>query len=257
MEYVIKFFEDNEKRTIKRCKAGRLFTIITRMHKDLIRFVEYKNATLIEIDVKNFQPFTLNSFIKDLGYHNNKDAKHWLNITSAGKVYQYFMDLYNKSYKPKKGIIRDSIKRQLISIINGRIKDNSTYKTKKSKLYLLLEKKFPTVIKVLNEIKKDDYKDMSYELQSLEADIMIHTIATNYSCDYFILTKHDAVIIRLIDIINFKKSFFFHFGYLFDKKPKITLRKLDGSEYKDPTLPTYYYKNNNDSKSSKLISILS
>lgn len=238
---VISFFQKNNKvRYIKQDRQGRLYTIVTLMPKVMRQFLKIKYNTkdkLIIADVSNFQPFILNHFIKQNNLHNCKDAKQWYNLTSKGQIYSYIQNLYNKKYHSKTQIT--TIKKRLISIINSRVKGEIPryyllqktknngekiflqIKNNKTKLYLLLEAKFPSIIKTLKEKKKNNYKDASLELHRFESGIMINDIALNFASSNFCLTIHDAIICKLSDLNKLTKVLNFHFGLHFDKLPAL------------------------------------
>jgi len=169
---IIYIFQNKKVRYIKQDRQGRVYSIVTLMPKVLRQFlkIKYSKDTLVIADVSNFQPYILNYFIKQNNLQDNKDAKHWYNLSSKGKIYEHLTNQYNKKYNSKTK--KTTIKKRLISIINSRIKGEAPRyyfikKTKnngdkiflqvhnsKTKLYKLMEAKFPSVIQTLKVIKK-------------------------------------------------------------------------------------------------------
>lgn len=244
---VISFFSKNKLRYIKQDRQGRLYTIVTLMPKVMRQFLKLKynnKDKLIIADVSNFQPYILNDFIKQYDLSDNKDAKQWYNLTSKGQIYGYITNLYNKKYHSKTK--QSTIKKRLISIINSRVKGEIPryyflkktklngdkiflqIQNKKTKLYLLLEKKFPSIIKTLKEMKVNNYKDASINLHKFESGLMINDIALNFATSNFCLTIHDAIICKLSDLPKLKKVLNFNFGLHFSKLPGIKITNLKG-----------------------------
>lgn len=229
MNYTCDYFLLNMPRLIKQQRSGRITSVITNMNKELRQFIRLNNEEeLIMLDVSNFQPYILNLFIKKLGLENKQDSIQWLNLTAKGQIYEQLQDIYNAVYPDKRKKSRMQIKKELVSILNGPIKENNYFKDTRTDLYLLLEDLFPSVIQTLNEMKKNDYKDMSFLLQGAEARLMIDSIACKFAKENFILTIHDAVVIQRKDLKKFRRLFRSVFRKYLSVLPKLKLTGLDG-----------------------------
>ena len=176
---------------------GRLYNIITNSKKELIRYYNKNNfsSELCEIDLTAAQPTLLSIFYKKYSISettkviNNKKYK-W--SQDAKNIYEILTKLYNETYNKK--YTRERIKKRLITFFNQKI-----YYNKKNDLYPILKQYYPSVIKLLFAIKKTNHKYFSKELQKCESEIFIKQILIPFSKEHFILSKHDALIIRLED----------------------------------------------------------
>jgi len=228
IEHIINLFQTKEPLHLKQCKAGRLFSVVTQMPKVLRQFLKYKNFNgeydnLVMLDISNFQPFIINKYLYDYNLQNNKDSKQWYKLTSSGKIYQYLVELYNKQKNIKRKVSKQTIKQRLVSIINSQTPEP----TEQTILYKLLVNKFPSIINLFKQIKEQDYKQMSYQLQSFESKLMIQDIAIPFSY-LFILTIHDGVIIREVDVNTYQRYFMDAFSKHFSRLPALKQTNLIG-----------------------------
>jgi len=212
--------------------AGRVHTNITTLFRPLRRYLRYKGKPLINIDICNSQPFLFNiliknyfnlkmprnykydnfsnkykdtygrsknnygksslesnkSYIYSYDGHLNKDVLLYEWLTSQGKFYEYLMEKMNIPLSE-----RQSFKIKVF----GRIffcRNNKNYVREEMKIFKTL---FPTVSKVIEFYKEEDYTQLPISLQKAESEIMINDICKRISLerpDIFITTIHDSIL---------------------------------------------------------------
>lgn len=187
--------------------AGRVHNNITNLSKKLRPFLRYENKPLVEVDVRNSQPFFFNLLIRDyfnppspsvslpsfptfLPYVTKSktectDLELYRELTSTGEFYEYLMKKtgYNECRKNFK--IR-FFKNVFYS------KENDNYMSADRKMFKHL---FPTVAKIVSFYKKDDHRVLARLLQKAEADIMINKIVPRLADKgIYCLTIHDSIL---------------------------------------------------------------
>lgn len=208
--------------------AGRLYTVLTQIKKELRQFIRYKGKKLVAVDIKNSQPFlssvlfseehyNLNNCEKTIRYFNpiyrieknysnfkvilnearkNKDIPKFYSIISEGKIYEYFgTELQNNSVLDKNLTnteTRNRAKKFLVSLMFGENDYNHF-----SKYAKVLSQVFPTVYEIYYSIKYDKHNTLACFLQNLEANLVLHTackIISEERPDLPIYTIHDSIV---------------------------------------------------------------
>jgi hypothetical protein len=180
--------------------AGRVHNNVTNLSSELRQFLRYENQELVEIDIRNSQPFLFNLLIQDyfnsvsnisLSYGNQSLIKYpdmediglYKRLTSNGKFYEYLMP-----YFP--AVNREEFKKKVF----GRIFYNDEKKYEYAE-WLIFKDIFPNVARIITHYKKDNYKNLAITLQKAEAEIMINRIVPRLAeKKIFILTIHDSIL---------------------------------------------------------------
>lgn len=177
--------------------AGRVHHNISSLPKIFRPFLSCCGNCLFEVDISNSQPLLFNIlisnyFLRNTSIYNcginipyvpqNSDLRKYKEVTEAGKFYEYMMK--------ELGIIenRDRFKIRMFS----KIFYGKNYNSEEMEGF---KKLFPTVYKILCYYKKINYKDLSIELQRVEAEIMINSVLQRLAeKSIFGLTIHDSIL---------------------------------------------------------------
>jgi hypothetical protein len=194
----------NKDTDIKLSKYGRIYTIATNAKKELLRFYNSTNfsSPLIEIDMVSSQPTLLNYFFTKYKIKNETvtvDNQNYNWKVDCVRIYDIFQELFNKKYNKK--FNRKHIKRNIISYLN-----QSLWENERNKLHSIFKTYYPSVILLLQEMKKTDHRNFAQELQHIESEIFISNILFPFQEKYFILSKHDALIIESKDYEILKET---------------------------------------------------
>jgi len=163
-------------------KTERIFHNYSNLKKDLRNFIKHiSGEKLIEIDIANSQPFFLGCIISMLEQTN--DTQGFISIVQSGNFYDYL----------RKNISSDLQKKNILTMLYCQTYWDIKHKDKFTEL-------FPTVSKVIDLIKAEDYRNLAIELQSREADMILKTIAPillNEKIDF--IPIHDSFLIKETD----------------------------------------------------------
>lgn len=163
--------------------TGRIFHNYDIMRKEYRRFIlDEDNNSMIEIDIANSQPFFLSLLIKSISnsYQYFSDLVLYENLTLNAKFYQYVFDHTSNDFN------KEDI---LIFMYSPLKKENRLLRN-------FFQEHFPTLYTLMKTIKLDSYRDLSIDLQKLEAEMMINTVAPILlSRNILFVPIHDSVMI--------------------------------------------------------------
>ncbi len=191
---------------------GRLDSNFTRLPSELVKHLTIDGNALIEIDVRNSQPFfvaplfnptpeILNIMNRFLGHSFTmyvislqisecEDVKLYTSLVISGDFYEYMMEKFKEN-----GIAfrdRDDFKDQMYVVFFGK---TTAYKyNKAARLFKAL---FPNIQKLFDTIKKDEHNKLSILLQRIESYTIIKRTAQNILSELPglpFLTKHDSLL---------------------------------------------------------------
>jgi len=163
-------------------QTGRITTVITNTPKELRKYNSIKGEHLYEIDGSNFIPLLLNYYIKKLNLDNEPDAIEWKYLTENGLLYEQLQNIWETK-------TRDDAKQLIMYALFGK---NKAYPTallnKELKIY------YPSVIKTLRHLKRNDHRNCAITLMHLESEIMIRHLTKDLINRGIILFPcHDAI----------------------------------------------------------------
>lgn len=176
--------EWGEKRYFYVAKSGRLYTSITNMPSVFRQFLSFEsNEKLIEVDQKNCQPLLLSHI-------DSRVDDNYRELCEQGEFYSYLEKEMRQS-----GINmsdKGSFKVDFFSkVFFDTEKRNNKYKE-------IFKDCFPNTYDVIQEIKKDDYKELSHQLQTKESQLLMRVcsiLRDEYGVEN-ILTIHDSVMVE-------------------------------------------------------------
>ncbi len=175
---------------------NRLYTNITSLPKELrgAIYVEgHEDEKLAEIDISNSQPFLFTSFLRDYYYIDDmfvpeapKDVLQYIKLTSDGKFYEFLMNKWNVKN-------RETFKKEFFgSVFYCRLNSNKINEW--SKKFNIL---FPNIMYMIKKYKEKSFKNLSIQLQRLEADIILNSISARLTDEIpgiWFSTIHDSIV---------------------------------------------------------------
>lgn len=192
---------------------GRLDSNYTRLPSELIQHLTIRGNSLIEIDIKNSQPFfascllnptpeiehlmnrvlnkSFTMLVKSLKVSDCKDVKLYTSLVTSGCFYEpYLMEKFIENGINVKD--RDDLKDKLFVVIFG--KKNAHIYNPAARLFKNL---FPSVQRFFDLIKKDNHNQLAILLQNIESNIILERVAKNIKNDLPelpFITRHDSIL---------------------------------------------------------------
>jgi len=205
-------------------KYGRVHTNITNLKGSLRRFLTHENEKLCEIDIINSQPFffgiILSMYVKNnkvlnsyslpslpLRWHisPNLDVQLYTDLVQSGEFYNYLSNQFNVPISNRR-LFKTKLFSEIFFCRNN----------KKSSRLEKFKQLFPTVLDVIQELKKNDYTILSKYLQKVESSFVINGFVRdcmNARPDMFITTIHDSVLVKERDLEWAKERFIKQFTH--------------------------------------------
>lgn len=164
-------------------KTNRVFHNYSNLKKDLRNFITHISGDrLIEIDIANSQPFFLGCIISQL--EQKEDTMKFIEIVQNGKFYDYLRD----------NLSSDLRKEDILTMLYCPTYWNLKHKDRFTEL-------FPTVSKIITQIKGTDYKNLAIQLQSREATMILRIIAPKLLDEKIdFIPIHDSFLVRENDL---------------------------------------------------------
>lgn len=164
--------------------GNRVHTNVTNLKSNLRKFLSYKNKKLINVDVINSQPLFLYLLLPlytirctfDL---SDDDVRLYKDKVQQGKLYDFLMEKAGVSDRKE---FKETLFRE---IFFGRAVNKWFWDL------------FPSIAKVLANIKKEDYRKMAWMMQRAESDLIINKICRRIMEEHptcFITTIHDSIL---------------------------------------------------------------
>jgi hypothetical protein len=200
---------------------GRIDTNLTSLKGELKQFIVKEN--LWQIDIINSQPFILTLLLNSLLCGENliekKELIRYTEWTSAGIFYERFeTEYFNKTSKV---LNRKEIKNIMFCIFYSK---NTSYIKEKN----IFKTMFPTIMKWIDEQKKDKHNEFAIKLQKIESKICIDIICTELNkanINYY--TIHDAWLVDEKDVKETEKIIYRMFYKHFYRRPELKTDKIN------------------------------
>lgn len=174
--------------------TSRLFTVLTSLSKGLRSFLYYKDETLVNIDIRNSQPFLFNILLNDhySGKKKPADVELYIKLTSTGKFYEYVMEALNVPLEE-----RDLFKK----IFFGKVFFCTEYYASRTEEGQYFQNAFPNVCKLVNFYKSIEKNYLPLEMQKAEANIILQKVVLKLAAKrIWCSTIHDSVVVREKDV---------------------------------------------------------
>jgi hypothetical protein len=192
---------------------GRLDSNYTRLPAELIQHLTIDGKHLIEIDIRNSQPFfaatiinptpeiealmtsflghSLTMFVKSLQIAECKDVKLYASLVTKGEFYDPFlMEKFKENGIEFKD--RDDLKTQMFIVFFGKV--NADKYNPAARLFKSL---FPNILRMFDAIKQDQHNQLSIFLQRIESYTILQRVAKKILSELPglpFLTRHDSLL---------------------------------------------------------------
>jgi hypothetical protein len=178
---------------------GRVHTNITMFKSSLRKFLSYQGQKLVNIDIINSQPLLLML----IPYISNtiRCALFGIEITE--------MDIFKYKSWAEHGMLYDYMMQE------AGVSDRQEFKEKFFRntffgkyISRQFREMFPSIARLIEEIKKEDYRKLAWMMQRAESNLMINTICRRIMDEYpncFIATIHDSILTIEENVPKIKK----------------------------------------------------
>jgi len=204
---------------------GRIHTNLTNLKSTSRKWLRHKSLPIIELDISNSQPFFF-SIILILYLYNNKlpsfnhlpllpplpchtlpkDVIAYVDLVQRGVLYEYLAEKFKMSIEQRR-IFKTKFFSEIFFGKNGWTSKNSQR----------FAETFPTVYKVIQQLKKKDYRALSNHLQRVESSFIINSFirrCMDTRPDMFIATIHDSVLVKPEDARWAKNALLSEFDHI-------------------------------------------
>ncbi|MBC6610955.1 hypothetical protein H8B15_08470 [Hymenobacter sp. BT507] len=175
-------------------EGSRIYTVLTNLSRELRQFLyhaKYPNESLVNIDIKNSQPFLASILLVKQyeGWVLPADVQRYIELTSKGIFYNYMAGLMHKPYNTQKE--RKDFKQSFFANIFF-CKQLHTENSKAGKIF---QSYFPNVSSLLSLHKEKCFKDLALTMQYTEAQIMLDTIVKSLQKNkIWCASIHDSIV---------------------------------------------------------------
>ncbi|MBA7533399.1 hypothetical protein ES705_25638 [subsurface metagenome] len=233
--------------------SRRFHSNITNMPGSLRQFLRINNEPLINIDIKNSQPYlsviiltnpskvswlTENTafamLLQTLKVSLNEDVRKYISLVVTGQIYEYLMEEFFKEGIP---LTRSETKRQVLRILfarNRKPKDETNRKCRQ-----IFKDRFPTVHKIFSKVrghekgdKFQNFKRFAILLQRIESYLMLDVILKRIYRELpgvIAITIHDSIMTGILTnkAQAVKKIMAEEFTFFCGATPKIKIEKYN------------------------------
>jgi hypothetical protein len=193
--------------------GGRYHSNITNLPKELRPYLRIKGERLINLDLKNSQPYlsillltnsvkasklirknrSFSMLLQSLKVTQSQDVKEYINLVISGRFYEYLMDEFLKEGLT---LTRSEAKEQAFKILFG---PNRTPKNQIDKTCLqVFINNFPGVHETFSIIKGwDSFNRFAILLQRIESNLILNVILKRINKEHpgtIALTIHDSIL---------------------------------------------------------------
>lgn len=197
--------------------SGRFHSNLTNLSKDLRPFLRIKGEPLVNIDVKNSQPYlstiiltnpgkvshmtnnpAFSLLLQTLQYKDTEDIKKYISLVISGQLYEYLMDEFAKG-----GIRlnRSETKVQVLRILFARNRAPKEGTNRKARE--IFRANFPTVHRIFSKVRGNhrgdrftSFKRFAILLQRIESFLMLDVILKRIYRELpgvIAVTVHDSI----------------------------------------------------------------
>jgi len=202
--------------------SGRFHSNLTNMAKGLRGYLRINGEPLVNIDVKNSQPYLSTIILTNPGKVSwltenpafalllqtlkvsiNQDVKNYINLVASGQLYEYLMQEFSKEGPT---LTRDETKLQVLRILFAR--NRKPKNEVNAKCRQIFKDIFPTVHRKFSKVrgsargdKFSNYKRFAILLQRIEAYLMLDLILKRIYRELpgtIAVTIHDSIMTGIL-----------------------------------------------------------
>lgn len=177
-------------------KGSRVYTSLTNFSSYLRQFLyhdQYPHETLVNIDIKNSQPFLLCLLLtqKYLGQSMPADVQQYIALTSYGKFYEYVAEAMNVRIATKRE------RRDFKSDFFGSIFFCRNQHMEASKCGKWFKRYFSNVYQLIFDTKAVRYQNLADAMQIQEAQVILDVVVKAlHAKKIWCASIHDSIICR-------------------------------------------------------------
>jgi len=202
--------------------SGRFHSNITNMPKGLRQFLRINGEQLVNIDIKNSQPYlstllltepgkvsgmTKNPafamLLRTLKVSENQDVKSYISLAVSGQIYEYLMKEFSKEGLE---LTRDETKKQVLRILYARNRMPKEGTNRKARQ--IFKNRFPTVYRIFSKVRGSErgdkftnFKRFPILLQSIESYLILDVILKRIYKELpgtIAVTIHDSIMTGIL-----------------------------------------------------------
>lgn len=202
--------------------SGRFHSNMTNMAKGLRPFLRINGEQLVNLDIKNSQPYLSTILLTDpskvswmtknpafalllqsLKVSLYQDVKKYISLVNLGRIYEYLMTEFSKEGLE---LTRDETKRQMLRILFARNRMPQDETNRKARQ--IFKDRFPTVHRIFSKIrgsekgdKFQNFKRFAILLQTIESYLMLDVILKRIYKELpgtIAVTVHDSIMTRIL-----------------------------------------------------------
>ena len=212
---------------------GRLDSNLTSLPSFLRPFIQ-SNERLMNIDIKNSQPFFLFILIKNNPSICQEELLRYMELVISGTLYDYLKDEYNNRFN--KFWDRDQMKKMLFKIYYSKTSSYSAYKDFYSSI-------FPTIMQFINSENEVFHNTLSVRLQTTESFAVLDTIMPLLEAiGIRPYTIHDSFVCKESEANQIIETIKNKFVELFGYAPALHSNYIDEIEDEDDDEPFNWYE---------------
>lgn len=232
--------------------SGRFHSNVTNMAKELRPYLRVKGEPLINIDVKNSQPYLSTIILTNPGKVSwmtenpafalllqtlkvsmNEDVKKYISLVISGQLYEYLIQEFSKAGLT---LTRDETKIQVLRILFARNRLPKNGANRQARL--IFKKAFPTVHRIFSKVrgrergnKFTSFKRFAILLQRIESYLMLDVILKRIYKELpgtIAITIHDSIMTGILtdNVQDVRKIMEEEFTFFVGYSPKI---KIEGN----------------------------
>ena len=177
-------------------KGSRVYTSLTNFSSYLRQFLyhdQYPGETLVNIDIKNSQPFLLCLLLMQqyTGQSLPADVQQYIDLTSSGKFYEHVAHAMGARIKSKRE------RREFKSNFFASIFFCRNQHTEASKCGKWFKRHFPNVYQLIFDTKAVRYQDLADAMQIQEAHVILDVVVKAlHAKKIWCASIHDSIICR-------------------------------------------------------------
>ena len=230
--------------------SGRFHSNVTNICKGLRQFLRIKNEPLVNIDIKNSQPYlstiilTYPAKVADMAKNtafalllktlqvsvNKEDVKKYILLVNSGQLYEYLMQEFTVEGLE---LTRDETKIQVLRILFARNRLPADPVNRYCRL--IFKDRFPTVHRIFSKVrgsakgdKFTNFKRFAVLMQTIESYLMLDIILKRIYKELpgtIAITIHDSIMTGILTnrVEEVKKIMFDELQYFVGLAPKLTV----------------------------------
>lgn len=207
---------------------GRLDSNLTSLPSFLRPFIQ-SNERLMNIDIKNSQPYFLFTLIRNNPTIDEEELSRYMELVINGTLYDYLKDEYNNRYN--KLLDRDQMKKMLFKIYYSKTTSFKAYKDFFASI-------FPNIMQYINNENEVFHNTLSVRLQTTESFAVLDTIMLMLEAiGIRPYTIHDSFVCKESEANQIIETIKNKFVELFGYAPALHSNYIDEIEDEDDDVP--------------------